>query len=220
MMRRSAGLIASILLTLASAAYGQTPPAPATPSADVGAAGSKTWSCFASMYTFVLPDATDYVQPVFTADRDRLHLEARYNYEGQRTGSLWIGYRFSGGHAVEWELTPLAGVVFGDTKGGAPGYKGSLTWRRLELYSESEYVIDGSDASQSFLYNWSELTVAPVEALKVGLVVQRTHVYQTDRDIQRGIIVGYSYRRAELTAIVFNPDEDHPVFAFSVGFNF
>ena len=32
--------------------------------------------------------------------------------------------------------------------------------------------------------------------------------------------VGYAYRRAELTAVVFNPDEDKPTFAFSVGFRF
>ena len=217
---RRAGLIASVICVLASPAYGQTPPAPPKPITDIGAAESKTWSFFASAYTFVVPDAPDYVQPVFTADRERLHLEARYNYEAQRTGSLWIGYQFSGGHAVEWELTPIAGVIFGDLTGGAPGYKGSLIWRRLELYSESEYVIDGRDTSQSFLYNWSELTVAPGEAVKIGLVVQRTHAYQTDRDIQRGIIVGYVYRRAELTACFFNPDEDHPVFAFSVGFRF
>ena len=36
----------------------------------------------------------------------------------------------------------MIGGVFGDTTGIAPGYKGSLSWWKLELYSEGEYVFD------------------------------------------------------------------------------
>jgi hypothetical protein len=82
------------------------------------------------------------------ADRDWLHLEGRYNYEALDTGSAWVGYNFSGGDMLAWEITPMLGGVFGDTTGVAPGYKGSLGWWKLELYSEGEYVYDtGSDAS-------------------------------------------------------------------------
>jgi hypothetical protein len=191
----------------APAASASTPPAPA-------------WSVFVSAYTYIVPDAANYGQPTVTADRGRLHLEGRSNYEAQKTGSVWAGYNLSGGSTVEWELTPMAGVVFGSTDGIAPGYKGSLAWRALGLYSESEYVIDTHTTSDSFLYNWSELTVAPTERIRFGLVVQRTRAYQTERDVQRGLIVGYSYRRAELTLCLFNPDDDKPTTAFSVGFRF
>ena len=208
-MRQTVGAIAVAMLASASPALAQSQPA-----ADDG------WKFFASAYTYVLPDAPNYVQPTLTADRKRLHLEARYNYEAQKTGSLWVGYNFSGGETIEWEISPMFGAVFGETDGVAPGYKGSLDWRRLGLYSESEYVVDTGDTSNSFLYNWSEFTVSPTSALRVGLVVQRTRAYRTDRDVQRGLIVGYSYRRAELTACVFNPDEDKPTFAFSVGSRF
>jgi hypothetical protein len=190
-------------------AWAQSPPAAAP-----------AWEFFASAYAYVVPDAPNYAQPTFTADRKRLHLEARYNYEARKTGSLWAGANFSGGETVEWELTPVVGVIFGETDGVAPGYKGSLRWRKIAIYSESEYVIDTGDTSNSFLYNWSEFTVSPVEPLRFGLVVQRTRADHTDRDVQRGLIVGYAYRRAELTAVVFNPDEDKPTFAFSVGFRF
>ena len=56
----------------------------------------------------------------------------------------------------------MLGGVFGNTTGIAPGYKGSLSWWKLELYSEGEYVFDTGDSSESFFYNWSELTLAPV----------------------------------------------------------
>ena len=204
---------AAIALLVPAAASGQTAPAGQ-------ASPPKAWSFFASAYTYIVPDDSNYAQPTFTADRDRLHLEARYNYEARDTGSLWIGWNFSGGDSVEWELTPIVGAVLGELDGIAPGYKGSLAWRNISFYSESEYVIDTASTSDSFLYNWSELTYALTEWFRAGLVVQRTRAYQTDRDVQRGLIVGYTYRRAEFTLCLFNPDDDKPTSAFSVGFRF
>lgn len=200
--------IAFLLVPIAASA--QTAPATSAPA----------WSFFASAYTYIVPDDSNYVQPTFTADRNRLHLEARYNYEERKTGSLWVGWNFSGGDTVEWELTPIIGAVLGEIDGVAPGYKGSVTWRNVNLYSESEYVIDTASTSDSLLYNWSEVTYAFTDSLRAGLVVQRTRAYQTDRDVQRGLIVGYTYRRAEFTLCIFNPDEDKPTSAFSVGFRF
>ena len=180
----------------------------------------KTWSFSISAYTYFVPDDRNYVQPTFTADRGWLHLEARYNYESLDTGSAWLGYNFSGGEKLAWEFTPMIGGVFGDTTGIAPGYKGSLGWRKLELYSEGEYVFDTSNSSDSFFYNWSELTLSPVDWFRFGLVTQRTRLYETDRDIQRGVLVGFSYKLADLSAIVFNPDENEPTIAIAVGLNF
>ncbi len=165
------------------------------------------------------PTTRNYVQPTFTADRGWLHLEARYNYEALDTGSAWVGYNFSG-ETLAWEFTPMLGGVFGDTTGIAPGYKGSLGWRKLELYSEGEYVFDTGNSSDSFFYNWSELTLAPVEWFRFGLVTQRTRVYQTDRDIQRGLLAGFSFKKVSLTGYVFNPDDDKPTFVLAVGLTF
>jgi hypothetical protein len=168
---------------------------------------------------YFVPESTDYLQPTVTVDRGRAHFEARYNYEGLDTGSVWLGWNFDGGERVAWELVPIFGGVFGATSAVAPGYKASLTWRALSAYSESEYVIDSADAENSFLYNWSELTVTPLNWLRAGLVVQRTRAYHTDRDVQRGLLVGVSYRRVELTGHFFNVDESSPtiVVALRIG---
>ena len=183
-------------------------------------ADDKAWSYSASAYTYVVPDDSNYVQPTFTADRGWLHLEARYNYEARDTGSAWVGYNFSGGEKLEWTLTPMLGGVFGDTTRIAPGYKGSLSWSKLEFYSEGETVFDTGNSSDSFFYNWSEATLAPVEWFRFGLVTQRTRVYQTDRDIQRGVLAGFSFRNVSLTAYALNPDEAAPVFVLAVGLSF
>ena len=167
-----------------------------------------------------MPDERNFVQPTFTADRDWLHLEARFNYEALDTGSAWVGYNFSGGETVTWELTPMLGAVFGATDGIAPGYKGSLGWKKLEFYSEGEYVFDSAESATAFFYNWSELTFAPVESFRFGLVTQRTRVYQTDRDIQRGLLAGFSFKRLDLTGYVFNPDDEQPTFILAVTVTF
>lgn len=181
---------------------------------------AKKWSFSASLYTYLVPDSRDYVQPTITADRSWLHLEARYNYENLETGSTWLGYNLSGGGKLAWEFIPMLGGVFGNTTGIAPGYKGSLSWWKLELYSEGEYVIDIGNSSASFFYNWSELTLAPVDWLRFGLVTQRTRAYQTDRDVQRGCLVGLSYKQVSFTTYVFNPDESRPIVVLAVGVSF
>jgi hypothetical protein len=201
----------------------KTAPALTTPGATASApepAEGETWAFSASAYTYLLPDERDYVQPAFTADRGRLHLEARYNYEGRETGSLWVGYNLAFGEKVTLELTPMLGGVFGDTAGVAPGYRLSLGWRRLALSSESEYVIDTGNSSDSFFYTWSELGWAPVDWFRLGFVVQRTRAYQTDLDVQRGFLVGLTYKKASFTTYVFNPDQSQPTVVLGVGLTF
>jgi hypothetical protein len=202
-------LLAIAALALAAPALGQT-----------AAADGEAWSFSATAFGYFVPDDDDFVLPIVTADRGSLHLEARYNYEAQDSGSIWAGYTVGGGTALEWEVTPIFGIVFGEARGLAPGYEGSLTWRSLELYSEGEYVFDSRGAADSFFYNWSELTVAPAEWFRLGLVTQRTRAYESDRDVQRGLLVGFSVGRADLAAYVLNPDDDEPTVVVSLALEF
>jgi hypothetical protein len=178
------------------------------------------WSFSASAYTYIMPDSKDYVQPTITADRRWLHLEARYNYEDLETASVWVGYNFSMGEKLSLDITPMLGGVFGNTAGIAPGLRGSLKWWLLELYGEAEYVFNTRERADSFFYLWSELTVSPMHWLRVGLVAQRTRAYESDLDIQRGFLVGLSYKQVEVTGHVFNPDKNKPTYVISVGVEF
>jgi hypothetical protein len=189
-------LLAILALAVASPAPGQA------------AAGGDPWSFSATLFGYFVPDDANFVLPVVTADRDALHLEARYNYEAPDTGSAWIGWTFAGGGEVAWEITPILGVVVGDLEGVAPGYEGSLSWRALELYSEGEYVFDKAGVEGDYFYNWSELTLAVAERWRVGLVTQRTRAWESDRDVQRGLVVGLTLAHADLAAYVLNPDDD------------
>ena len=95
-----------------------------------------------------------------------------------------------------------------------------MSWWKLQLYSEGEYVLDTGNSSGNFLYNWSELSLAPAEWLRFGLATQRTRAYHTDRNIQRGFLVGLSYKKLSFTAYVFNPDESRPTLVLAAGLQF
>lgn len=191
----------------------QQPPVPP-------AAAANDWTFDASAYTYFVPDANDFISPVVKADRGALHVEARYNYEGFRTGSVWLGYNVSTGEKLVLDFTVMVGAVMGDTAGVAPGYRFTLGYGKLELSSESEYVFDSRNSDDSFFYTWSELSFAPAEWIRAGVVVQRTRLYGEDRDIQRGVLVGFSYKKAWATAYLFNPDVDKPSFVFALGMGF
>ena len=212
--------IALFLLAAASSALGQSrvETASTQPVAEPQPQ-ERAWSFSISAYTYFVPNSHEYVQPTFTADHDWLHLETRYNYEDQNTASAWVGYNFSGGEKLAWEITPMIGGVFGDTTGFAPGYKLSLSWRNFELYSEGEVVIDTGDSSNSFFYTWTELTYSPLEWFRFGFIGQRTHAYESDREFQPGLLIGFIWQQFDISGYVLNPDDD-PIFILGLRYDF
>jgi hypothetical protein len=114
----------------------------------------------------------------------------------------------------------MFGAVFGDTTGVAPAYEMSLTYKRLELASEGEYVIDAEGHAGNFFYIWNELVYHPSDWFHAGLVSQRTRAYQTPLDIQRGVSVGVTYRKLDFTTYVFNFGWTDPTVVLGVSLEF
>src|SRR5262245_5979449 len=132
------------------------------------------WEFSLSTFTYLAQHARDYVNPNFTADRDWLHLEARYNYEDLKTGSVWVGYNFSTGKKLKFEVTPMLGGVFEDITGVAPGYTITVRYMSIELSTQAEYFFDAGTPDGDFFYSWSELSSSPADWLRVGVAVERT----------------------------------------------
>lgn len=176
-----------------------------------------SWEYSVSAYAYIVPDDQNYGNAVVTADREWLHLEGRFNYEDIDTGSAWIGYNFSVGEKWALEVVPMIGGVFGATSGIAPGWELTLTRGKFELYSESEVVFDTSEFSNNFYYNWSEFTYAPTDWIRFGLALQRTKAYQTDLDVQRGVLVGASFGHVDVTCSVLNFGWETPTVILSAG---
>jgi hypothetical protein len=195
--------------------HAQDPPAPAA------AAESETaWEFGLSGALYVLPDEEDFVQPTLRADRGMLHLETRYNYEDRDSVSFFAGANFEFGDNLKLALTPMLGGLAGNTEGIIPALEADFTAGIFGAYAEAEYVFDLGDSSSKYFYMWSELSLWPTEWLRAGVVTQRTRVYKTERDIQRGLLLGFSFKRLEGTVYFFNPGSDDHFTVVSLGVSF
>lgn len=179
----------------------------------------KKWNFGADMNMYFFPD--EFIGlPVFRADKNKLHLEARYNYEDLETFSGWVGYNFTGGKKIEYAITPMVGGVVGLSNGIASGLEFTFTLNKFELYNESEYFFDVDANENNFFYSWIDFTYAPKDWLWVGLSGQRTRLYQTDLDIQRGLLIGGGYKSLELTGYLYNLGFDDPFVLLTLSASF
>ena len=158
--------------------------------------------------------------PIFIADKAKLHLEARFNYEDLKTASAWVGYNFFGGDEFEYFITPMVGGAFGRTNGIAPGLEFTLGYARFELYSESEYLFDFESSENNFFYSWTDLTYSPVDWIWFGISGQRTRLYQTEVEIDRGVLLGAEYKNWQFTGYAFNLFTEDVFYMLALSINF
>ena len=158
--------------------------------------------------------------PIFTADKGKLHFEARYNYEDLKTASAWVGYNFFGGDEFEYFITPMVGGAFGRTNGIAPGLEFTLGYAGFELYSESEYLFDFESSENNFFYSWTDLTYSPTDWLWFGISGQRTRLYQTEVEIDRGVLLGAEYKNWQFTGYAFNLFTEDVFYMLALSINF
>lgn len=187
--------------------------------AQESASSEKLWNFGADANFYIFKDEF-ILLPVFKADKNKLHLEARYNYEDLETFSGWVGYNISGGKKLEYMITPMLGGVVGLTDGIATGLEFTLTYKSLEIYSESEYLFDMQTNENNFFYMWTDFTYAPKDWLWLGLSGQRTRLYQTDLEIQRGLLIGGALKNWELTGYLYNLGFDDPFVLLTLSLSF
>ena len=208
----------------AQAPASTSPPSPSTQTTKLTEttteAPANPWDFDLSVSGYLIPHGQSYVSPTLSADRDTLHFEARYNYEAQRTGSLWAGYNLSAGKTLVLDATPMIGGVFGNVNGIAPGLELTLTYKKLQLYSANEYIFDTDTKAGNFFYTWTQLTYSPVKWFTTGYVVQRTRAYQTELAIQRGILIGFTVKKLSFTSQLFNIGEADTTTVLSLGYSF
>ena len=182
--------------------------------------GKPSWEFALTAYPTLVRGSDDYTSAIAAADRGPLHIEARYNYESIGARSAFVGWTFSGGDAVTWELTPLLGGAWGTTRAFVPGLEASLAWGRLDYYVEAEYVRDRSERAGSYFYAWSELGFRPVEWLRGGIASQRTRIYGGDRELQWGPFAQLTWGRVTIGGYWFNPGSGDQIFVGSIGATF
>jgi len=179
-----------------------------------------SWEFGVTAYPTSVRGGENYTVGIAVADRGPLHLEARYNYEGIGARSAFVGWTFSGGETLTWELTPMLGGARGTTRAFVPAFEASLAWKRLDFYIEGESVRDRNAQTDSYRYAWSELGFKALEWLRIGAAAQRTRAYAGERELQRGPFAQVTLGRAKIGAFWFNPGSKEQVFVGSIGVSF
>ncbi|HET7001947.1 MAG TPA: hypothetical protein VFI33_11580, partial [Puia sp.] len=119
---------------------------------------------------------------------------------------------------VSLAATPMVGIVFGNLKGFAPGFELELSYKKFDFYTEAEYVIDQAGSEFNYFYMWTELGYSPVEKFRTGISIQRTRLYETGLDTQRGIFAEYSFWKLTAGLHYFNPFTTDYFFIASLNF--
>ena len=121
-MSRASRLV-SVLMLVAGAMGAETVAAEAEkdsePAISVNATG----------YYYAMHEEPDFGVGVASLNHGPLHLEGRYNYEAKNSGSLFAGWKFAGGEDVAFDITPMAGALFGAARGVIPGLEAAISWR-------------------------------------------------------------------------------------------
>ena len=186
------------------------------------------WEFSLSTFTYLAQHERDYANPNFSADYGRLHLEARYNYEALKTGSVWIGCnfpRFTIGKDLEINATPMLGGVFGDITGVAPGYSIEASYKIIKASTQGEYSFDAGNNSGDFFYSWSEFSASlpKADCVRAGLVVERTQA-SGNSEVRRGPLVGFKHKckdkDVDLTVYWLAPGSREATFVFAVTVEF
>ena len=159
-----------------------------------------------------------YASGIAIASRGPLHLEARANYEAIHAQSLFLGWTFEAGDEVKLEARPIVGLVGHSLRGGLVGFEASISGRRKwDYYIEVERVNSRTPGTDDYTYAWSELGWRPAEALRLGIVGQRTRIHGSDHDYLGGGLVQYTHGKFTLGAYWFNPGSSDQVVIVSLG---
>lgn len=169
----------------------------------------KAWEFSSELSLYLLSDDS-FLLPILTLDKDRIHFEGRYNYEDFETLSLFVGYNFSFGEKLPITITPMLGGATGNTRAVIPALEFSVTYKNLTIYSEQEYLLDLNDKTGDFYYQWTDLSYSFTDWMSTGLSLQRTKLFESETDLDHGLLLALGKELLTLSGYYYNFDTDEP----------
>jgi len=133
------------------------------------------------------------------------YTEMRYNYEEQKTASVYAGKSFSKKSTVAYDITPMAGFVFGEYTGGSLAMNVEMEYKKLFFSAQTQYTINKDDRLEDFFFNWSELGYQPVKWFYAGLSTQFTKMYKAGLVPEYGLMLGLVIKKITIPVYLFNP---------------
>ena len=133
------------------------------------------------------------------------YAEGRYNYEAEKTLSIYAGKTFEKRSIVSYTVSTLMGALFGTYKGFSIAVNTDLEYKKFFFSLQSQYTFSVKDRSANFIYNWGDLSYRVSPRLSAGLSLQQTNLYKTKAASEKGIFIKAAFGRWEFPLYVFNP---------------
>jgi len=177
-------------------------------------------------YVYVSEDNPPTYMPIAQIQNKNWYGEARYNYEKLKSLSVYAGRVYSfknkrGSHSSS--LIPIAGIVIGKFKGGSVGFNLKVKYTDLFLTSQSQYTFSIKDQHENFTYSWSELGYQPWYWIYGGLAVQKTNLFQENRnrsETEVGVVVGFVVGQWTIPLYSFSPLAGDRYFVVGLNFDY
>jgi hypothetical protein len=104
-------------------------------------------------------------------------------------------------------FTPMAGLLYGNTKGSTIGAIAEYQKGIFTLTAEPQYVAAFTGRQDDFFYNWTELNIDINKRLFAGLALQHTILYRQQADLEPGIFTGIAIKKFTIPFYYFKRKE-------------
>ena len=162
---------------------------------------------------------TTQVQLVHYQTSKNFYVEARYNYEEQNTGAIYIGKTFSSEDKLSYSITPIVGGVFGKFKGGSAGFNGTAEYHKIYFSTQTQYTFSAQDETINYFFSWSELGYEIRHWVYAGAASQQTNIFKTKGYLEPGVVVGFVFGNWTFPLYAFSPMSDKQYYVFGVNLN-
>jgi hypothetical protein len=163
------------------------------------------WKAGVEQYSYIGTTLPGAIVPVFhIQSKNNWYAELRYNYEEAQTFSMYGGKTFTGGHTLEYTITPMAGFSTGKFTGVSLAANIETGWKNIYLSSEVQYSQAIKQNAGSFFFNWSDLGYTLSSHFFAGMTMQYTR-QAGQTDCKPGLLAGINLAPFSFPFYVFNP---------------
>lgn len=155
----------------------------------------------------ILNAANEYVwMPVVHYKSSKnFYAEARYNYEDIKTASVYAGKNYSWGNSVQYSITPMAGVVFGNYNGISVAANSEVEYSGFNFSGQLQYTLNTKNNMENFFYNWVELSHSFLKKMYGGISLQQTVLHKGRLVTETGLLLGFNAGKVTVPVYLFNP---------------
>jgi hypothetical protein len=156
-------------------------------------------------YNMLSADKTySWVPVIHYQSAGGFYSEMRYNYEDERTISLYAGKKIFAGRQKQIELLPMAGLSAGKFSGFSLAFNAEVETGDIFLSVETQYSFSFKKQAPGFLFNWSEAGFNIGNNFFAGSALQTT-IEKGLTEIHPGVMAGFVFGNFIIPVYLFKP---------------